>query len=207
MTVEAPQPGYPVNLEVERPASQSRLTNLPLGIGLFIRYVLLVPHLLVLAVLGILAIVVYFIATFAILFTGTFPRGMFGFVVGAQRWSHNVQSYLLELHDQYPPFSTEQQAYPLSFSVEYPEHSSRILNFPIVGLYIKEILTIPHFLALFLLLILAYVVMIIAPFAILFTGSFPQGMHRFVVGVSRWGSRVSAYILALTDRYPPFSLT
>jgi hypothetical protein len=201
-----PAPESPVSLQIQRAEKQSRLTNFPLGIGLFIRAVLLVPHLVILYFLGIVANIVFFIATFAILFTGRYPRGMFDFYVGYYRWNMNATSYLLHLHDAYPPFSMSQQAYPLTFAVEYPERLSRWLNFPIVGVFIKAVLALPHFLVLAFLYLAALVVLFIATFAILFTGSFPAGMHRFVTGVVRWGVRVQAYEVALTDRYPPFSL-
>ena len=67
-------------------------------------------------------------------------------------------------------------------------------------------LAIPHYIVLFVLYIAVYVVVIIAFFVVIFTGSWPTGMRDFVVGVMRWSSRVSAYILLMTDQYPPFSL-
>ena len=198
---------YPVRFDVVRDATQSRLTNFPLGIGSFIRSILLIPHLIILYFLGIVAAIVYFIATFAILFTGSYPAGMFNFYVGYTRWTSNVYAYLSSLFDKYPPFSMDAQDYPLTFSVDYPDKLSRLLNFPLfIGLFIKLILTIPHLIVLFLLFIAAFVVVFIAQFAILFTGSFPEGMHTFVVGVGRWWTRVNAYAYALTDKYPPFSL-
>jgi len=198
---------YPIHLEVERPASQSRLTNFPLGIGSFIRMILLIPHLIILYFLQIVASIIYFIATFAILFTGRYPRGMFTFYVGYTRWSSNIYGYLVSVYDKYPAFSMDEQAgYPLSFSAEYPEQLNRLLNFPVLGLIIKMILLIPHLIILYFLILVAFIVLFIAQFAILFTGSFPEGMHKFMIGVGRWSLRVNAYAYALTDQYPPFSL-
>jgi Domain of unknown function (DUF4389) len=198
---------YPVRMDVRRPESQSRLTNFPLFIGSMIRAILLIPHLIVVGFLGIIAGLVFLVATIAILFSGKYPLGMFNFYVGYTRWTANVYAYLGHLYDAYPPFSTEQQAYPLTFEVDYPEKSSRILNFPIFGLYLKELLLIPHFIVLAFLITVAFIVIFIAQFAILFTGSFPEGMHGFVVGVGRWAMRVNGYVYALTDKYPPFSLS
>jgi Domain of unknown function (DUF4389) len=199
---------YPVRLEVLRPASQSRLTNFPLGIGTFIRLILLVPHLIILYFLQIVASIIYLIATFAILFTGRYPRGMFSFYVGYTRWSSNTYGYLIGVYDNYPAFSMDEQpGYPLSFSAEYPEKLNRLLNFPFLGLIIKLILLIPHFIVLYFLVLVAFIVLFIAQFAILFTGSFPEGMHKFMIGVGRWSTRVNAYAYALTDQYPPFSLS
>jgi hypothetical protein len=198
---------YPLRLEVRRPESQSRLTNFPLFIGSFIRYILAIPHLIVLYFLGIVAFLIYFVATFAILFTGKFPAGMFKFYIGVERWSTNLAGYLGHLYDDYPPFSMEPQSYPLTYEVDYPESLSRLLNFPFFGILIKAVLLIPHFIVLTFLGIVAWLILFIAQFAILFTGSFPAGMHGFMVGVTRWSSRVNAYLYAMTDKYPPFSMS
>lgn len=202
-----PDATNPVTFEILRPEKQSRILNFPLGIGGFIRYILLIPHLIVIWFLGLAAGVVGFIADFGILFTGNYPRGMFNFVVGVQRWSMQIGAYLFGLRDEYPPFSTEAGKYATTYDVAYPPSLSRILNFPLFGYYIKALLAIPHFVVLFLLFIALYVVYFIAQFAILFTGSYPAGMHRFATGVFRWNQRVQVYIASMTDKYPPFSLS
>jgi hypothetical protein len=188
------------------PEKSSRLLNFPLFIGTFIRYVLLIPQFIVLWLVSIVGGLLYFIATFAILFTGRFPQGMFNFVAGWQRWNNRVSAYMFGLADGYPPFTTEHRDYPVTYEAAYPEKSNRILNFPLFGLYIKAILLFPHLLVLAALIMIALVVLFIAQFAVLFTGSFPQGMYKFMAGVMRWSARVYGYMYALTDRYPPFSL-
>lgn len=205
-TMPAPE-AYPVRLTVQRPDAQSRLTNFPLFIGTFIRFILAIPHLAILYFFQILADVVYLIATVAILFSGRYPEGLLRLHVGYLRWGANVYGYLGHLYDAYPPFSTSPQEYPLQLEVDSPPSSSRLLNFPILGLIIKFVLTIPHLIVLAFLMLIVYIVIFIAQFAILFSGSFPAGMHSFVVGVSRWYVRVYAYQYAVTDRYPPFSLS
>jgi len=200
-------PEYPLRFNIERPASQSRLTNFPLWIGDLIRVILLIPHLIILYFFQLLAELIYLVATFIILFTGRYPEGMRQLFVGYLRWTANVYGYLGHLYDKYPPFSTDQQeGYPLSLEIDAAPSLSRLLNFPFLGLLIKLILTIPHLIVLFFLFIAAFIVIFIATFAILFSGSFPEGMHRFVVGVGRWYLRVQAYQWALTDKYPPFSM-
>jgi hypothetical protein len=100
---------------------------------------------------------------------------------------------------------TPQQSYPARLDIDYPD-VERDLNrwLPLV----KWLLVIPHFVALVVLAIGAIFAILIAWFAILFTGRYPRGLFDYVVGVFRWGLRVEAYALLLvTDRYPPFSLT
>lgn len=201
-----PRSGYPVNLDVVRPERQSRITNFPLGVGGFIRFILSIPHLVILYFLQIAASLVFILATFVILFSGRYPRGMFDFYVGYSRWTNNVYGYLAHLYDTYPPFSFDAGAYPLQYTVEYPERPNRLLNFPFLGVLIKTLLILPHWVVLFFLYIAVLVVLFLATFAILFTGKFPEGMHGFVAGVLRWAARVQAYPVALTDSYPPFSL-
>jgi hypothetical protein len=199
---------YPVRLEVVRPEKQSRLTNFPLFIGLLIRSILLIPQMIILYFLQLVAGILYLIATFGILFSGNYPRGLFNFVEGVQRWGNNVGGYLLSLYDKYPPFTWDpvEPPYPLSFNAAYPPTSSRLLNFPFFGLLIRELLLIPHFIVLFFIFLAAIVVVFIAKFAILFKAAFPEGMHGFVWGALRWGARLNAYLYGLTDKYPPFSL-
>src|ERR1700722_12511163 len=74
-------------------------------------------------------------------------------------------------------------------------------------IFVKLLLAIPHYIVLFFLFIAVYVVAIIAFFAVIITGAWPEGMRTFVVGVMRWSSRVNMYVLLMTDQYPPFSLT
>lgn len=207
-TAEGMLSEYPVRLDVQRQEEQSRVTNFPLFIGTIIRSILLIPHLIILYFLGIVASIIYFIATFAILFTGRYPRGLFNFYVGYMRWTANVYGYFFSAYDKYPQFSMEEETdYPLSFNAEYPETLNRFLNFPLfIGAFIKTILLIPHLIIVSFLVLAGAIVLFIAQFAILFTGSFPPGMHRFLIGVGRWSTRINAYLYALTDKYPPFSL-
>lgn len=196
----APSPGYPVNLDVAYPDRLSRLlNNIP-----YLKLILAIPHLLALLVVGLIAFVAMFIAWWGILFTGKYPRGLFNFYVNVQRWGINVNAYEYMMRDEYPPFSGEPGAYaPVTYTVDYPERSSRLLNnIP----YLKYILLIPHFVVLLFLGIAWLVVYFIAWWAILFTGKYPQGMFEFSVGVFRWSSRVNAYAAMLTDVYPPFSM-
>ena len=94
----------------------------------------------------------------------------------------------------------ENPDYPLRLDVDPPEQLSRLL------IFVKWLLAIPHYFALFFLGIGAYVVGILSFFAVLITGEYPEGIRDFVVGVTRWSLRVQAYVGLLTDEYPPFQL-
>ena len=183
----------PVRFDVEYPEKLSRLL-------IFVKWLLAIPHLLVLIALGFAVYFVNFVAFFAILFTKKYPDGLFRFVVGVNRWSYNVSAYAGLLRDEYPPFSMDAGLYPLGYDVAYPEEMSRWL------IFIKWLLIIPNAIALLFVMLAAYFTSFIAWWVILFTGRYPRGLFDFYVGMLRWGARSNAYTGFLTDQYPPFSL-
>ncbi len=195
---------YPVNLEIEYPDRLGRGTVL---LKVFFGWIYVgIPHGIALIFLFIAAGIVTFIAFFAILFTGKYPRGMFDFVVGVQRWSLRVSAYFALFRDEYPPFSLSASGYPITYEVEYPDSLSRgilLLKLFFAGLY----LWIPHGIALQVLTLIQSVVTFFAFFAILFTGSYPRGLFDFSQGVFRWSARVYAYAFYMRDEYPPFRLS
>ena len=186
---------YPVRLDVEYPEGLSRWK-------IFVKWLLAIPHFIIVYILQIVNSVLVFIAFLAILFTKKWPRGMFDFSLQIHRWTANVLAYsLLLLRDEYPPFSGDIGEYPLVLDVEYREDLSRWM------IFVKWLLVLPHVIILTFLGIAAFFVVVIAWFAILFTGRYPRSMFDFVVGTYRWLTRVSAYSSwFMTDRYPPFSL-
>ena len=167
---------------------------------IFVKWLLAIPHFLILYALGAVVNIITFIAWFAILFTKRYPRGLFDFVVNVNRWNANVLAYYGLFRDEYPPFSWEPGNYPVTYEVDYPEELSRWL------IFVKWLLAIPHFIVLMFLYIAAFVAWFIAWLAVLFTGRFPRGLFDFIVGVVRWNYRVNAYTNLLRDDYPPFSL-
>ena len=137
-----------------------------------------------------------------ILFREKYPRWWYDWNLELLRFSNRVGTYIALMSDRYPS-TDEAQWVHLDFP--YPE-VQRDLNrwLPLV----KWFLAIPHYIALFFLTLATIVVLIIAWFAILFTGRYPRGMFDFVEGVIRWHNRVVGYAFILvTDRYPPFSLS
>lgn len=164
-----------------------------------------IPHGIILGLYSIAVAIVQFIAWWAILFTGKFPRGMFDFCIAYARWLLRYNSYMWLFNDNYPPFSgAEIPEYPLTFSIDYPETLSRgklLLKTFLGWAYV----IIPHGIILAVYGIAAAVIQFIAWWAILFTAKYPRGMFDFVVNYIRWGLRVGAYIGYFTDVYPPFS--
>jgi len=136
-----------------------------------------------------------------ILFRQKYPRWWFDWNLALLRFSNRVGIYLALMEDSYP--STDEQQ-SVHLDITYPD-ARRDLNrwLPLV----KWFLAIPHYVVLFFLYLAAFVAVVIAWFAILFTGRYPRGLFNFVEGVIRWHNRVVGYAFVLvTDRYPPFSL-
>ncbi len=136
-----------------------------------------------------------------ILFRRKYPRWWFDFNLELQRFTNRVAAYLALMDDRYPS-TTDRQSVQLDY--DYPDVAHDLNRWlPPV----KFLLAIPHFVVLALLDLAAVVGVIVAWFAILFTGRYPRGVFAFVEGVIRWNNRVIGYAVTLiTDRYPPFSL-
>ena len=136
-----------------------------------------------------------------ILFRQKYPRWWFDWNLNLLRFSSRVGAYLALMGDRYPSTDEEQNVH---LDIAYPDARQDLNRWlPLV----KWLLAIPHYILLIFLWIGAVVAVIIAWFAILFTGRYPRGLFDYVEGVIRWGNRVTAYaVLLATDRYPPFQL-
>ena len=143
-----------------------------------------------------------FVATMLmIVFRQQYPRWWFDFALALNRFSNRVGAYLALLTDRYPSTEDEQSVH---LDLEYPNVKQDVSRWmPLV----KWLLAVPHYIVLAVLVVGAIVAVLIAWFAILFTGRYPRALFDYVVGVGRWALRVQAYAtLLITDKYPPFSL-
>jgi len=187
-----------------------------------VKWLLLIPHFIILAFLWIAFVVVTVIAFFAILFTARYPRGLFDFNLSVLRWSWRVHYYGYSAlgTDRYPPFTLgEEPDYPATLHIAYPERLSR-------GLVLVKwwLLAIPHYVITTLFIggtfyvtgrygavaydtagLIAWLVLFVG-IALLFTTRYPRGIFDFVLGMNRWVLRVGAYVSLMTDSYPPFRL-
>ncbi len=183
-----------------------------------VKWVLVIPHVVVLMGLWLVVLPVTVVAGFSILFTGRYPRGLFDFTVGVIRWTWRVSFYAYSAlgTDRYPPFSlSPEPGYPAEFSVEYPDHLSR-------GLVLVKwwLLAIPQYLVVGFLAGgwsttlgsrswtsgggLIGILVLIAAVTLAVTAHYPRQLFDFVMGLDRWCFRVLTYALLLRDDYPPF---
>ena len=212
-----PHSPYPLRLTGELDPTLSRWQWL-------FKWLLAIPHFIVLVVLWIGFVLSTVVAGFAILFTGRYPRRIFDFNVGVLRWSWRVGFYTYSAlgTDAYPPFTlADDPAYPARLQVDYPERLSR-------GLVLVKwwLLAIPHYLIVAIFTGGAWsawsddgdgalyataggligLLVLFAGLSLLFTRRYPRSLYDFVLGLNRWVFRVVAYAGLMTDTYPPFRL-
>jgi hypothetical protein len=192
-TPETEAAAYPVTAGVERQEEYERL--LPL-----VKWLLLIPHYLVLIVLGIAAFFAIVFSAFAVLFTQRYPREMFDFVLNVHRWAWRVAAYLLLMTDRYPPFALRDVPdYPARLDIGYPdEEIDRWRPF------VQWLLSSPYMVIAGTLRSLAVMLAFFALFVILFTKRYPAGMFDMVLVSMRWQVRANAYAAFMVTRYPPF---
>jgi len=213
------RPAYPVRLEGRLDPELSRWLWV-------VKWLLAIPHYIVLFFLWIAFVVLTIVAFFAILFTGRYPRGIFDFNLGVLRWTWRVSYYSYGAlgTDRYPPFTLDDAAgYPATLDIAYPERLSR-------GLVLVKwwLLAIPHYILVGIFVGgagsaagkaqdwggwhwwygggLIWALVVFAGIALVFVGRYPPGLFDFVLGLDRWVVRVVAYAALMTDAYPPFRL-
>jgi hypothetical protein len=211
-------------LSVAYPLSVRGFFDQPSRALWLVKWLLLIPHYIILFFLWIAFWIVTLIAFFAILFTTRYPKGLFDFNVGVIRWSWRVSFYGYAAlgTDRYPPFTlADVPDYPARLDLEYPQQLNRWL--PLV----KLLLAFPQYILIGALVGSGYVVatsmqdgqpvsystpsligacVLIAAIALLFTTRYPPGLFDLALGIDRWGYRLLVYLALMTDRYPPFRL-
>lgn len=221
IAMNAPDTPYPVRVDAASRPTGSR------GLWL-VKWLLLVPHLVVLALLWLVFVLFTIAAFFAIVITGRYPVSLFDFNVGVLRWTWRVGYYGYSAlgTDRYPPFTLrDDPTYPARLDIPYPARLSR-------GLVLVKwwLLALPHYVIVALFAGgglwfattpgsrpfvfdvfwgaggLIGLLVLIAAIVLLFTGRYPASLYDFVLGMNRWSLRVAAYAALMTDSYPPFRL-
>ncbi|MDR7356340.1 DUF4389 domain-containing protein [Paeniglutamicibacter sulfureus] len=202
-----PVPATPVHLSGHLDPGLSRWMWL-------VKWILAIPHVVVLALLWVAFLVVTVAAGLVILVTGRYPASWFQFSVGVLRWQWRVSFYAYGVlgTDSYPPFTLARGPYPAQFDVFYPARLSRW------KVLVKSwLLALPHLLVIAALsggswdteeagISLLGLLVLIAGVVLLVTGTYRRGLFDLLLGLNRWIQRTVAYTSLLTDAYPPFRL-
>jgi hypothetical protein len=170
----------------------------------FIKFLLALPHLIIINALQYLSLVAAYIGYFVVTFTGKMPGGLYRFMEIWMGWNTRTYGWIIGFTDIYPPFETDPE-YPVAVRVTQPENPSK--GWAVAGIFfIKFIVLIPHFIALAFVLMASTLAVWFGYFAVLFTGSLPVGIQDFAAGTMQWALRVYAFLAGITDDYPKFSL-
>jgi len=196
---------HPLRLEARLDAPLSRWMWL-------VKWFLALPHVVILAFLWI-GFVFATLAAFVVrLFTGRYPRGLFGFTAGVLRWSWRVQAYAFGplSTDRYPPFTlADVPDYPARLEIEYPEGRGR-RGLPLIGWWLVGI---PQYIIAALVaggwgthVSVVSILVLVAVVLLAVNGTYPAGIFDLVMGFNRWALRTTVYAAFMTDVYPPFRL-
>ncbi len=200
-SIPPPAGDYPVTFTFNTPEKIARWRPL-------VHWLLAIPHFIVLYVVDIIAFVLVVLAWFAGVFTGRIPVGLLKPLAMAQRYNASVTTYMFWLREEYPPF-----LFDGSFEDPGQDPRQRVDVVPEIEgrsrltIFFRGFMLIPQLIVLMFVSIAVYVVLVIGWFAVIILGRWPTGLGNFVVGFTRWTTRVNAYSYLLTDKYPPFRLS
>ena len=181
---------YPARLDIEYPQTLDRVSTL-------LRPILAIPTFLLMKLISLL---IFPPVALMLLARRKYPRWWFDFNLELMRLQSRVNAYVNLMTDQYPSTDDEQS---VKLDLDYPDAAQLNRWMPLV----KWLLALPHYIVVYVLKFLLVVSVVIAWFAIIFTGAYPRPLFTFVLNIERWNLRVEAYaFLLITDRYPPFRL-
>ena len=182
---------HPISLEVRDDLKRNRLT-------VFFRFLLVIPHVIVMMLWGIVTWIVSIVAWFATLFMGRMPEGMHNFQAAFLRYQTRVSAYMYLVADPFPPFGSGGE-YPVDLDIAPPEKQNRLTVF------FRTLLAIPAFILASVLGTLGQVLAFVGWFVALITGKMPEGMRDLAAYCLRYSAQTTGYFLLLTPRYPSLS--
>jgi hypothetical protein len=172
----------------------------------FIKWVLAIPHLLIVGALQGLTQVLAYIGYWIVTLTGSYPPGFLPLIDMAFRWSARAWGWIAGITDEYPPFEGDPADYPIALNLPRPDQPSK--GWAVAGIFVvpKLVWLIPHVIALVFVNIGAVFAIWFGYLAAMFTGRLSPGIQDYVASTIQWNARTTAWLVGLTDEYPPFAL-
>jgi hypothetical protein len=197
-------PIYPMVTTFDETVTMSRLWGIPF-LGIMVRAFLLIPHFIVLAFYGVLVALVQLVVWIPVLVTGRYPGWGYSIVGGFVRWITRVQAYAILAASAYPPLSPGGR-HDVDVRWDESQAVARWAGIPLLGVWIRSFLLIPHFFVLWLLGVAVGLLSLVTWIPVLLTGRYAGWAYRIIGGYTRWQNRTICYTLLMTGPYPPFSL-
>lgn len=197
-------PIYPMVTTFDETVTMSRLWGIPL-LGIMVRWFLLIPHFFVLAFYGVFVALLQLVVWIPVLVNGRYPAWGYSIVGGFIRWITRVQAYAILAASAYPPLSVSGH-HDVDVRWDESQHVARWAGIPLLGVWIRTILLIPHLIILYVLGIAVGFLSLVTWIPVLLNGRYADWAYRIVGGYMRWQNRISCYALLMTGPYPPFSL-
>ncbi len=201
------QTDYPVDVQFQPGIRINRLWGIPF-IGLWIRGLVLIPYIIVFYVVAVVAVIASIFTWIPVLLFGRYPGWGYTWVGGYLRWTARTFAYISLLTSHYPAFSLRSQpTEDIWVKIDEGGSINRLWGIPIVGIVVRYVLVIPHLIVLAFLSLVVWIVFLVSWIPVLLTGHQASLVYTIVGGYLRWLMRVLAYVLLLSSRYPPFSLS
>jgi Domain of unknown function (DUF4389) len=199
---------HPVTVSYAPLGSRNKLYAVPI-VGIVLKEIMLIPFFIALYLVGILVSLTNLVAWIPVLFVGTYPDFANTINGGYVRWMSRVATFMTGIHDRYPSFSFSDDASLGGVSITWPLNANpnRLWAIPLVGIMLKSIICIPHFIVLWVLSVICGLVLLVSWIPVLTTGFYPDWAFVIVGGTIRWQARLLTYMYGVHDQYPPFSLS
>ncbi|MCU0484004.1 MAG: DUF4389 domain-containing protein [Chloroflexi bacterium] len=197
-------PAYSMITAFDESVTMNQLWGIPL-LGIWVRGILLIPHAIILGFYGLLVFFLTWVTWIPVLVNGRYPQWGYDLVGGFIRWYTRVYAYGTLMAAKYPPFSTS-APHDVDVAWDLDQEVPRWAGIPLLGLFIRSLLLIPHFIVLWALGIVTGIVTLVAWIPVLLYGRYPAWGYLLVGGYLRWMNRIGAYLLLMTGPYPPFRL-
>ena len=199
---------HPVSVTFPNVEYRNKMYAFPI-VGFALKLIMLIPFFIAMYIVGILVSLANYITWIPVLFVGKYAGFADTLYGGYVRWMTRIGAYMTGLQDKYPSFSFSDDAGSGDVSIRWPfnENPNRLWAIPFLGIFLKAIICIPHFIVLGILGFVCFLLMLVTWIPVITTGEYPAWGIQVIGGTLRWQTRLLTYMYGIHDEYPPFSLS